>query len=172
LLQAPNQFQDSLDEDDEDLPSGLLSALEEFRTKLEVIKVCKNNLDVGTYSFSKVDAIPLIQVGIKTGLSAEELGSTEVDGKALTMEVLKQLIGLVRRHVSVVVCEFSQSLPFYTMTPSTDGLGAECLSISYCFVLHQPCRLITWTSISSRNFLSQRPCFLGTVPSAVLLTFY
>ena len=79
--------------------------------------------------FSKEDAITLLQVGIKTGplflvpetrLSAEELGSTEVGGKALTMEVLKQLIGLVRRHVSVVVCEFSQSLPFYSVTPSTD----------------------------------------------------
>jgi hypothetical protein len=76
--------------------------------------------------FSKEDAITLLQVGIKTGplflvpetrLSAEELGSTEVGGKALTMEVLKQLIGLVRRHVSVVVCEFSQSLPFYSVTP-------------------------------------------------------
>jgi hypothetical protein len=37
LLQALNQFQDSFD-DDEDLPSGLLSALGEFRTKLEAIK--------------------------------------------------------------------------------------------------------------------------------------
>ena len=82
-------------------------------------------------SFSKVDAITLLQVGIRTGplflvpetrLSAEEVGSTEVDGKALTMEVLKQLIGLVRRHVSVVVREFSQSLPFYSMAlPQTEA---------------------------------------------------
>jgi hypothetical protein len=43
LLQALNQFQDNLDDNDEDLPSGLLSALEKFRTKVEVIKVCKNN---------------------------------------------------------------------------------------------------------------------------------
>ncbi|KAF8625759.1 hypothetical protein AX15_005212 [Amanita polypyramis BW_CC] len=35
-------------------------------------------------------------------LSAEELGSTEVAGKALTMVVLKDLIELVRCHVSVV----------------------------------------------------------------------
>ena len=73
-------------------------------------------------SFSKVDAITLLQVGIKTGplflvpetrLLAEGLGSTEVDGKSLTMEVLKQMISLVRRHVSVVVGECVQSLSFY-----------------------------------------------------------
>lgn len=46
LLQALNQFQSSLDDEDEDLPSGLLSALEEFRTKLEAIKVCNNIWDV------------------------------------------------------------------------------------------------------------------------------
>ena len=44
LLQALNQFQDRLDDDDEDLPSGLLSALEEFRTKLEAIKVCTTSM--------------------------------------------------------------------------------------------------------------------------------
>jgi len=102
LLQALNQFQHSLDDEDEDLPSGLLSALGEFRAQLEAIK---------HVSFSKVDAITLLQVGIKTGplflvpetsLLAEGLGSTEVDGKSLTMEVLKQMISLVRHHVSVV----------------------------------------------------------------------
>lgn len=46
LLQALNQFQSGLDDEDEDLPSGLLSALEEFRTKLEAIKVCNNIWDV------------------------------------------------------------------------------------------------------------------------------
>ena len=40
LLQTLNEFQDSLDNDDEDLPSSLFSALEEFRSKLESIKVC------------------------------------------------------------------------------------------------------------------------------------
>ena len=39
LLHTLNEFQDSLDDDDEDLPSSLLSALEEFRGKLEDIKV-------------------------------------------------------------------------------------------------------------------------------------
>ena len=42
LLQALNQFQNSLDDEDEDLPRGLLSALGEFRAKLEAIKICKN----------------------------------------------------------------------------------------------------------------------------------
>lgn len=102
LLQALNQFQNSLDDEDEDLPSGLFSALDEFRTKLEAIKHT---------SFPKVDAVTLLQVGIKTGplflvpetrLLVEGLGSAEVDGKALTMDVLKQLISLVRRHVSVI----------------------------------------------------------------------
>ena len=69
-------------------------------------------------SFSKVDALTLLHVGIKTGplflipdqrQAAEEKGSTEVDGKALTMDVLKQLIALVRRHVSVVVSHISPS---------------------------------------------------------------
>ena len=40
ILQALNQFQGSLDEDDDDLPDGLISALEQFRTKIESIKVC------------------------------------------------------------------------------------------------------------------------------------
>jgi len=39
LLQSLNQFQDSLDDGDEDLPSGLLVALAELRMKLEAIKV-------------------------------------------------------------------------------------------------------------------------------------
>ena len=43
LLQALNQFQYSLNDDDEDLPPSLLSALAEFRTKLEAINVRKNN---------------------------------------------------------------------------------------------------------------------------------
>jgi hypothetical protein len=64
----------------------------------------------------------LLQVGIKTGplflvqakrTLAEELGSNEESGKALTMDVLRQLIELVRRHVSVVVSSRMQSLSFY-----------------------------------------------------------
>ena len=43
LLQPLNQFQDCLDDDDDDLPSGLLSALEEYRTKLEAIIVRNND---------------------------------------------------------------------------------------------------------------------------------
>jgi hypothetical protein len=43
LLRALNDFQDVLDDEDEDLPSALLSALEEFRTKLQAIQVCKTS---------------------------------------------------------------------------------------------------------------------------------
>jgi hypothetical protein len=39
LLQSLNQFQDSLDDGDEDLPSDLLIALAELHMKLEAIKV-------------------------------------------------------------------------------------------------------------------------------------
>lgn len=87
-------------------------------------------------SFSKVDAITLIQIGIKTGplflvpgtrRLVEELGSAEVDGKALTMEVLKQLISLVRRHVSVVVSECAQFLSFYSLPLSQTEAGCRVL---------------------------------------------
>jgi hypothetical protein len=44
LLEALNRFQDNLDDNDKDLPSGLLDALDEFRTKLATIKVCTTHL--------------------------------------------------------------------------------------------------------------------------------
>ena len=44
ILQALNKFQGSLDEDDDDLPDGLISALESFRTKIESIKVRAHNI--------------------------------------------------------------------------------------------------------------------------------
>ena len=87
-------------------------------------------------SFSEVDAITLLQVGIKTGplflvpetrLLAEGLGSTEVDGKSFTMEVLKQMISLVRCHVSVVVSECVQSLSFYSKPLSQTEAGCRVL---------------------------------------------
>lgn len=59
-----------------------------------------------------MDAITLLAVNIKSGplflipekiSLAEERGSADVEGKAFTMQVLKELIQLVRHHVSVVV---------------------------------------------------------------------
>ena len=44
LLTALNDFKDTLDVDDEELPSGLLSTLAQFREKLEVVKVSFNIL--------------------------------------------------------------------------------------------------------------------------------
>jgi hypothetical protein len=38
LLEALNRFQDNTDDYDEDLPSGLLSVLDEFRTKMAAIE--------------------------------------------------------------------------------------------------------------------------------------
>ena len=40
---------------------------------------------------------------------AEERGSAEINGKVLSMEVLKELIELVRHHVSVVVSRMTWS---------------------------------------------------------------
>ncbi|KAF8334622.1 uncharacterized protein EI90DRAFT_2993534 [Cantharellus anzutake] len=96
-----NEFQMALVEDDEDLPPGLITALEQFREKLQVVK---------HVSFSKVDSFVLLQVNIKSGplflvpekkALAEELGSAEIGDRALSMKVLKELIELVRKHVSV-----------------------------------------------------------------------
>ena len=123
LLLTLNEFHAALDEDDEDLPSGLITALDQFRTKLEVVKVRIQSLilAMGTryqcaihqhVTFSKGDALVLLQVNIKSGplflvpetrASAEERGLAEIEGKALSMGILKELIELVRRHVIVVV---------------------------------------------------------------------
>ena len=119
LLLTLNDFQETLDEDEEDLPSALITVLDEFRTKLEVHRTNRFNSRYGLIadaqqhvSFSKVDAIVLLQVNIKSGplflvpekrALAEERGSAEIKGKALSMEVLKNLIELVRQHVAVVV---------------------------------------------------------------------
>jgi hypothetical protein len=40
LLLALNEFQQVLDEDDDELPNGLITALDDLRSKLEVVKVC------------------------------------------------------------------------------------------------------------------------------------
>ncbi|KIM71928.1 hypothetical protein PILCRDRAFT_747605 [Piloderma croceum F 1598] len=102
LLVALDAFQDNLDEDDEDLPSGLLTALGQFREKLEVVK---------HVSFSKVDPTDLAQLGIRVGplflnkektTSARALGLTEADNNILSMTVLQELVDLVRKHVSVI----------------------------------------------------------------------
>ena len=50
---------------------------------------------------------PLFLIPEKKSL-AEERGSADVEGKALTMQVLKELIQLVRHHVSVVVSAILQ----------------------------------------------------------------
>ncbi len=60
-------------------------------------------------------------------LSAEELGSTEVAGKALTMEVLKQLIELVRCHVSVVVSKMHNLCPSTQWRLSQTEAGCRVL---------------------------------------------
>jgi hypothetical protein len=40
LLLALKEFQQVLDEDDNELPNGLITALDDLRSKLDVVKVC------------------------------------------------------------------------------------------------------------------------------------
>ena len=40
LLRTLTEFKEQLDEEDEDLPTGLISGLEQLRRKLEVTPVC------------------------------------------------------------------------------------------------------------------------------------
>ena len=63
-------------------------------------------------SFSKVDPTILVQVNIKIGplflvhdqiAAAKEIGSADIDGRVITLDVLKELIALTRNHVSVIV---------------------------------------------------------------------
>lgn len=86
-------------------------------------------------------------------LSAEELGSTEVAGKALTMEVLKQLIELVRCHVSVVTEAGCRVLINLIL------LLASIMSIDHMDV-----------NVIPKFPIAETVCFLGIAPSVVLLT--
>jgi hypothetical protein len=63
-------------------------------------------------SFSKVDPTILIQVNIKISpiflvqdqiAAAKEIGSADINGRVITLDVLKELIALTRNRVSVVV---------------------------------------------------------------------
>jgi hypothetical protein len=123
LLRVLAEFQEHLDEEDEDLPKGLIVGLEELRNKLQVIPVHFCLTRLLSIDFSKVDAWTLLQVKIKSGplllcqdlvTEIETLGvSTRVPNRALSMEVLRELIGLVRCHVSLVVswtCSASPSI--------------------------------------------------------------
>lgn len=102
MLLALQHFQDTLDPDDEELPEGIHDTLDQLRQKLELV----NHI-----SFSKVDPTVLVQVNIKMGPlflvpetinAAKEIGSADIEGQVITMDVLKELIMLTRKHVSVV----------------------------------------------------------------------
>ncbi|XP_006457421.1 hypothetical protein AGABI2DRAFT_123289 [Agaricus bisporus var. bisporus H97] len=124
LLLSLHKFQESLDEDDEDQP-GLVEALNKFRKKL--------------ISFSKVGASALLQTNIKSGplilvpeaiVLAEEQGSAEVEGKALSMGVLKQLIELVRRHVSVVTQAGSRVLIHLILLRVASAMSTDQMDVN------------------------------------------
>ena len=124
MLLALQHFQDTLDPEDEELPTGIHDTLDQLRQKLELIKV-RHNTCIYFYtdhdshrcrkqhtSFSKVDPTILVQVNIKIGPlflvqdqigAAKEIESADIDGRAITLDVLKELITLTRKHVSVVV---------------------------------------------------------------------
>jgi len=102
MLLALQHFQDTLDPEDADLPTGIHDTLDQLRQKLELV----NHI-----SFSKVDPTILVQVNIKMGPlflvqdqipAAKEIGSADSDDRVITMGVLKELIALTRKHVSVV----------------------------------------------------------------------
>jgi hypothetical protein len=102
MLLALQHFQDTLDPEDEELPTGIHDTLDQLRQKLELVKHT---------SFSKVDPTILVQVNIKIGplflvqdqiAAAKEIGSSDIDGRVITLDVLKELITLTRKHVSVV----------------------------------------------------------------------
>jgi hypothetical protein len=110
MLLALQHFQDTLDPDDEELPEGIHDTLDQLRQKLEL----DNHI-----SFSKVDPTVLVQVNIKMGPlflvpetinAAKEIGSADIEGQVITMDVLKELIMLTRKHISVVVSAMLISL--------------------------------------------------------------
>ena len=49
----------------------------------------------------------------ETNASAEERGLVEIEGKALSMGVLKELIELVRRHVAIVSKQNGLKIPSF-----------------------------------------------------------
>ncbi|KAG1763890.1 hypothetical protein EV702DRAFT_1205343 [Suillus placidus] len=103
LLRTLAKFQEQLDEVDEGLPTGLIGGLEQLLRKLEIIPD-------PSVPFSEVDALTLL--GIKTAplyllpdvtLDIESLGSSTSDPEGeFALETLKELLGLVKHHVSLV----------------------------------------------------------------------
>ncbi|KAG2034767.1 hypothetical protein BDR03DRAFT_1001453 [Suillus americanus] len=101
LLQNLEEFRSNLDEGDEDLPAGLIDGLQELRNKLE---------DVKHTSFSRVDPITLVSLGISSGplflisdkrQEVENLGLAETSAY-LSIDTTRSLIRLVRDHVATV----------------------------------------------------------------------
>jgi hypothetical protein len=103
-------------------------------------------------------------------LSAEELGSTEVAGKALTMEVLKQLIELVRCHVSVVVSKMHNLCPSTQWRLSQTEAGCRVL-INLILLLASIMSIDHMdVNIIPKFPIAETVCFLGIAPLVVLLT--
>lgn len=101
LLQKLEEFRSNLDEGDEDLPAGLIDGLQELRNKLE---------DVKHTSFSRVDPITLVSLGISSGplflisdkrQEVENLGLAETS-EYLSIDTTRSLIRLVRDHITTV----------------------------------------------------------------------
>ena len=120
LLLALAAFQDSLDETDEDLPLELLSALEKWTPKLRIALVSQkyrmHRILICNYmqyvSFSRVDAVVFNQLGIELKpmtllhekrTDIEALGLTENEGNRLSINTTRELLCLVRSHVSRAV---------------------------------------------------------------------
>ncbi|KAI9463146.1 hypothetical protein HD554DRAFT_2125002 [Boletus coccyginus] len=102
LLLALVAFQENLDETDEDLPQELIPALKKPAAKLRVVP---------HISFSRVDDVTFNQLGIELKpmvllpekrTEIEALGLAEREGNWLSIDATKELLRLIRSHVSRV----------------------------------------------------------------------
>ncbi|KAH7881967.1 hypothetical protein F5I97DRAFT_1932140 [Phlebopus sp. FC_14] len=103
LLLALVAFQENLDETDEELPPELLPALRKLSERLQVISHA---------SLSRVDEVTFNKLGIalkpmflpnEKRSEIEALGLAETEGNWLTIDATKELIRLIRNHVSLAL---------------------------------------------------------------------
>ncbi|TFY78799.1 hypothetical protein EWM64_g5215 [Hericium alpestre] len=97
LLNALTTFQATLDEDEEDLPPELLPALEKFRTKLGKVPV-GHVLLLEFFSRTEDATSALLE---ERRAEAEAVGRSDIPSNAMSLDITKELIQLVCRHVSM-----------------------------------------------------------------------
>ena len=120
LLSALAIFESTLDENDEELPSELISSLEKIRAVLDsearVVHAC---IPVGFFqhstSFSEVDPFTLVAahilvrplfLSLSMKKEIEALGKVDAATSFLSFESTINLIKLVRNHVFIMVGQY------------------------------------------------------------------